>query len=80
MVCSGLYAVMCIYLCRFIRYCELEQGYTGFDYKDAEGEEDVVSRLASLKISSDGTQAYITLSNLKCNYVMCSYKSLCVCV
>ncbi|XP_016312825.1 putative helicase mov-10-B.1 isoform X1 [Sinocyclocheilus anshuiensis] len=38
---------------RFIRYCELEQGYTGFDYKDAEGEEDVVSRLASLKISSD---------------------------
>uniref|UniRef100_A0A8C2GLE5 RNA helicase n=1 Tax=Cyprinus carpio TaxID=7962 RepID=A0A8C2GLE5_CYPCA len=38
---------------RFIRYCELGQGYTGFDYKDAEGEEDVVSRLASLKISSD---------------------------
>lgn len=38
---------------RFIQYCELEQGYTGFDYKDAEGEEDVVSRLASLKISSD---------------------------
>lgn len=38
---------------RFIRYCELEQGYTGFDYKDSEGEEDVVSRLASLKISSD---------------------------
>ncbi|XP_048054939.1 putative helicase mov-10-B.2 [Megalobrama amblycephala] len=40
---------------RFIRYCELEQGNTGFDYKDAEGEEDVVSRLASLKISSDDT-------------------------
>uniref|UniRef100_A0A672QYN5 RNA helicase n=1 Tax=Sinocyclocheilus grahami TaxID=75366 RepID=A0A672QYN5_SINGR len=38
---------------RFIRYCELEHGYTGFDYKDAEGEEDVVNRLASLKISSD---------------------------
>ncbi|KTG43417.1 hypothetical protein cypCar_00007987 [Cyprinus carpio] len=38
---------------RFIQYCELEQGYTGFDYKDAEGEEDMVSRLASLKISSD---------------------------
>ncbi|KAG1963131.1 helicase MOV-10 [Pimephales promelas] len=38
---------------RFIRYCELEQGNTGFDYKDAEGEEDVVSRLASLKISSE---------------------------
>ncbi|XP_072540773.1 putative helicase mov-10-B.1 [Salminus brasiliensis] len=35
---------------RFIRYCEQEQGYTGFDYRDAEGEEDVVTRLASLKI------------------------------
>uniref|UniRef100_A0A8C1G729 RNA helicase n=1 Tax=Cyprinus carpio TaxID=7962 RepID=A0A8C1G729_CYPCA len=55
---------------RFIRYCELEQGYTGFDYKDAEGEEDVVSRLASLKISSDGMQPYITLSDQKCNYIM----------
>lgn len=40
---------------KFIQYCEQEQGYTGFDYKDAEGEEDVVSRLASLKISSDDT-------------------------
>uniref|UniRef100_A0A673J831 RNA helicase n=1 Tax=Sinocyclocheilus rhinocerous TaxID=307959 RepID=A0A673J831_9TELE len=65
---------------RFIRYCELEQGYTGFDYKDAEGEEDVVSRLASLKISSDGTQPYVTLSDLKCSYIMCSYDSLRVCV
>uniref|UniRef100_A0A8C2AAT9 RNA helicase n=1 Tax=Cyprinus carpio TaxID=7962 RepID=A0A8C2AAT9_CYPCA len=55
---------------RFIRYCELGQGYTGFDYKDAEGEEDVVSRLASLKISSDGMQPYITLSDQKCNYIM----------
>uniref|UniRef100_W5LB03 RNA helicase n=1 Tax=Astyanax mexicanus TaxID=7994 RepID=W5LB03_ASTMX len=35
---------------RFIQYCEQEQGYTGFDYRDAEGEEDVVTRLASLKI------------------------------
>lgn len=40
---------------RFIQYCELQQGYTGFDYKDADGEEDLVSRLASLKITSDGT-------------------------
>lgn len=38
---------------KFIRYCELEQGCTGFDYKDAEGEEDVITRLASLKITSD---------------------------
>uniref|UniRef100_A0A672QYS9 RNA helicase n=1 Tax=Sinocyclocheilus grahami TaxID=75366 RepID=A0A672QYS9_SINGR len=65
---------------RFIRYCELEHGYTGFDYKDAEGEEDVVNRLASLKISSDGTQPYVTLSDLKCSYIMCSYDSLHVCV
>uniref|UniRef100_A0A671KB94 RNA helicase n=1 Tax=Sinocyclocheilus anshuiensis TaxID=1608454 RepID=A0A671KB94_9TELE len=65
---------------RFIRYCELEQGYTGFDYKDAEGEEDVVSRLASLKISSDGTQPCVTLSDLKCSYIMCLYDSLRVCV
>uniref|UniRef100_A0AAR2M0M0 RNA helicase n=1 Tax=Pygocentrus nattereri TaxID=42514 RepID=A0AAR2M0M0_PYGNA len=35
---------------RFIHYCEQKQGYTGFDYRDAEGEEDVVTRLASLKI------------------------------
>ncbi|KAI4903009.1 hypothetical protein NFI96_012038, partial [Prochilodus magdalenae] len=35
---------------RLIHYCEQEQGYTGFDYRDAEGEEDVVAQLASLKI------------------------------
>ncbi|XP_051562486.1 putative helicase mov-10-B.1 isoform X2 [Myxocyprinus asiaticus] len=38
---------------RFIHYCEHEQGCTGFDFKDAEGEEDVVNRLASLTITSD---------------------------
>uniref|UniRef100_A0A8C8IBZ3 RNA helicase n=1 Tax=Oncorhynchus tshawytscha TaxID=74940 RepID=A0A8C8IBZ3_ONCTS len=32
-------------------YCVEEQGYTGFDFTDAEGEEDVVTRLASLKIT-----------------------------
>ncbi|KAG7477792.1 hypothetical protein MATL_G00073410 [Megalops atlanticus] len=35
---------------RFIRYCAEEKGYTGFDYADAEGEEDVVMRLAALSI------------------------------
>ncbi|TVK90475.1 putative RNA helicase SDE3 [Bagarius yarrelli] len=35
---------------RFIQYCEQEQGYTGFDYRDFDGEDDVVTRLASLKI------------------------------
>ncbi|XP_062852676.1 putative helicase mov-10-B.1 [Trichomycterus rosablanca] len=37
---------------RFIHYCEQEQSYTGFDYKDAEGEDDLVTRLASLKINT----------------------------
>lgn len=39
-------------LFRFIHYCEQEQCYTGFDYKDAEGEDDLVTRLASLKINT----------------------------
>ncbi|XP_076124950.1 putative helicase mov-10-B.1 [Alosa pseudoharengus] len=36
---------------RFIKYCEEEGGYTGFDYSDAEGEEDVVDRLAALRLN-----------------------------
>lgn len=35
---------------KFISYCVNEKGYTGFDFNDAEGEEDIVSRLAGLKI------------------------------
>ncbi|XP_061074539.1 putative helicase mov-10-B.1 isoform X2 [Conger conger] len=35
---------------RFISYCCEEKGYTGFDYADAEGESDVVTRLAALSI------------------------------
>lgn len=35
---------------KFISYCINEKGYTGFDFNDAEGEEDIVSRLAGLKI------------------------------
>ncbi|XP_040888869.1 putative helicase mov-10-B.2 isoform X2 [Toxotes jaculatrix] len=38
---------------KFISYCVKEKGYTGFDLKDAEGEDDVVSKLATLKISVD---------------------------
>lgn len=40
----------------FFQYCEQEQGYTGIDYRDFEQEDDVVTRLASLKIhtSTDG--------------------------
>nr|CBN80761.1 Putative helicase mov-10-A [Dicentrarchus labrax] len=37
----------------FISYCVEENGYTGFDFKDAEGEDDIVSRLATLKINVD---------------------------
>lgn len=35
---------------KFISYCVNEKGYTGFDFNDAEGEEDIVTRLADLKI------------------------------
>ncbi|XP_053171020.1 putative helicase mov-10-B.1 isoform X1 [Scomber japonicus] len=38
---------------KFINYCMQEKGYTGFDLKDAEGEDDIVSRLANLKINMD---------------------------
>uniref|UniRef100_A0A8D0ACU7 RNA helicase n=1 Tax=Sander lucioperca TaxID=283035 RepID=A0A8D0ACU7_SANLU len=38
---------------KFISYCVEEQGYTGFDFEDAEGEDDIVSRLATLKINVD---------------------------
>ncbi|XP_044071008.1 putative helicase mov-10-B.1 isoform X2 [Siniperca chuatsi] len=38
---------------KFISYCVKEGGYTGFDFKDAEGEDDIVSRLATLKINVD---------------------------
>uniref|UniRef100_A0A3Q3VUE4 RNA helicase n=1 Tax=Mola mola TaxID=94237 RepID=A0A3Q3VUE4_MOLML len=36
---------------KFISYCVKERSYTGFDFRDAEGEDDIVSRLASLKIN-----------------------------
>lgn len=47
---------MSLSVARFIQYCEEGGGYTGFDYTDAEGEEDVVARLSALRISleSDG--------------------------
>ncbi|XP_037640935.1 putative helicase mov-10-B.1 [Sebastes umbrosus] len=38
---------------KFISYCVEEKGYTGFDFEDAEGEDDIVSRLATLKINVD---------------------------
>ncbi|KAK3556979.1 hypothetical protein QTP70_022320 [Hemibagrus guttatus] len=41
---------------RFLQYCEQEQGYTGFDYRDFEGEDDVVTRLASLKIHTSADE------------------------
>uniref|UniRef100_A0A8C7LVX8 RNA helicase n=1 Tax=Oncorhynchus mykiss TaxID=8022 RepID=A0A8C7LVX8_ONCMY len=41
-------------------YCVEEQGYTGFDFTDAEGEEDVVTRLASLKIMVESSTEWRT--------------------
>ncbi|XP_041811417.1 putative helicase mov-10-B.2 [Chelmon rostratus] len=38
---------------KFISYCVEEKGYTGFDFNDVEGEDDIVSRLATLKINVD---------------------------
>lgn len=38
---------------RFIKYCVTENGCKGIDIKDAEGEDEVVSRLANLKICSN---------------------------
>uniref|UniRef100_A0A669CCT7 RNA helicase n=1 Tax=Oreochromis niloticus TaxID=8128 RepID=A0A669CCT7_ORENI len=43
---------------KFISYCVKEKGYTGFDFSDAEGEDDIVSRLATLKISMDSECEY----------------------
>lgn len=36
---------------KFISYCVKEKGYTGFDFKDVDGEDDIVTRLATLKIN-----------------------------
>lgn len=44
---------VCFFICRFISYCVQEKGYTGFDFTDVEGEDDIVSRLANLKINMD---------------------------
>uniref|UniRef100_A0A7N6FEU8 RNA helicase n=1 Tax=Anabas testudineus TaxID=64144 RepID=A0A7N6FEU8_ANATE len=45
---------------KFISYCVKENGYTGFDFKDAEGEDDIVSRLATLKINVESPlQQYV---------------------
>ncbi|KAL6112550.1 mov10 [Pungitius sinensis] len=41
---------------KFISYCVQENGYTGFPFEDAEGEEEIVSRLATLKINVDSDE------------------------
>lgn len=49
-----------------------EKGYTGFDLKDAEGEDDIVSRLATLKITVDSEGSYVyNLSETGTNDVLC---------
>uniref|UniRef100_A0A671YY95 RNA helicase n=1 Tax=Sparus aurata TaxID=8175 RepID=A0A671YY95_SPAAU len=43
---------------KFISYCVNEKGYTGFDFRDADGEDDIVSRLANLKFNVDSDSKY----------------------
>uniref|UniRef100_A0A3Q4GL09 RNA helicase n=1 Tax=Neolamprologus brichardi TaxID=32507 RepID=A0A3Q4GL09_NEOBR len=43
---------------KFISYCVKEKGYTGFDFGDVEEEDDIVSRLATLKINMDSECEY----------------------
>uniref|UniRef100_A0AAX7TW10 RNA helicase n=1 Tax=Astatotilapia calliptera TaxID=8154 RepID=A0AAX7TW10_ASTCA len=43
---------------KFISYCVKEKGYTGFDFSDVEEEDDIVSRLATLKINMDSECEY----------------------
>lgn len=50
---------------KFISYCVKENGYTGFDFRDAEGEDDLVSRLATLKINVDADSAELEESPLQ---------------
>ncbi|XP_054473304.1 putative helicase mov-10-B.1 [Anoplopoma fimbria] len=50
---------------KFISYCVKEKGYTGFDFEDAEGEDDIVSRLATLKINLDDDDPEIEESALQ---------------
>lgn len=51
---------------RFFQYCQQEQGYTGFDYRDFEGEDDVVTRLASLKIHTPADGMYLAYKYSHC--------------
>ncbi|XP_056292650.1 putative helicase mov-10-B.1 [Pseudoliparis swirei] len=41
---------------KLIRYCVKEEGYAGFDFEDAEGEDDLVSSLTSLNINVDSDE------------------------
>ncbi|KAF3856633.1 hypothetical protein F7725_017356 [Dissostichus mawsoni] len=50
---------------KFISYCVKEKGYTGYPFEDAEGEDDIVSRLASLKIDVDSDNPEEELSALQ---------------
>lgn len=72
-----------------------EKGYTGFDFNDVEGEDDIVSRLATLKINVDSDckysckrfscvwttyiQANIAGTKLSCHVLLARKKFLCLC-
>lgn len=53
-ICHHPCSICGFYTFRFISYCVKEGGYNGFNFTDAEGEDEVTARLANLKISSDG--------------------------
>lgn len=55
---SGACHTMFFLFRRFITYCVNEKGYTGFDFRDADGEDDIVSRLANLKFNVDSDSKY----------------------
>ncbi|XP_015197664.2 putative helicase mov-10-B.1 [Lepisosteus oculatus] len=38
---------------RFLRYCTSERGYTGYDFSNDEGEDELMTRLASLDLSAE---------------------------
>ncbi|KAM9361320.1 putative helicase mov-10-B.1 [Symphorus nematophorus] len=50
---------------KFISYCVKEKGYTGFDFEDAEGEDALVARLATLKINVDSDSPELEESPLQ---------------
>ena len=52
-VLACLSVCMCLYVFRFIQYCTDEGGYTGLNRGIVEGTEEVIERLAALRIQME---------------------------